>query len=53
MQEVDSTEEYVEKEDFEEGKKDGWKAKFEAFLESKYFVAVALVLVAIIAFCVS
>ncbi|MEK7634849.1 MAG: hypothetical protein AAB446_00210 [Patescibacteria group bacterium] len=43
-------EEYIKSEDFGDLKGESWKAKFEAFLNSRYFVAVALVLIAIIAF---
>jgi hypothetical protein len=43
-------EEYINLEAIKDPEKQGWKAKLEAFLESKYFIVVVLVLIAIIAF---
>lgn len=50
MQEDKNTEEYVISEDFEYVKKGDWKNKFNNFLNSRYFVAVVIVLVVIMAF---
>lgn len=47
MQEDEKIEEYVT--DFD--KKAGWKDKFWNFIGSKYFVPIAIVLIAVIAFC--
>jgi hypothetical protein len=50
MQEVKDTEEYVLEKDLESDNKPNFMAKLEAFLTGKYFVPIAFVLVAIIAF---
>lgn len=50
MQEGKEIEEYVEEEDFNPKESVGWKYKLGKFLESKYFVAVVIMLVAVISF---
>jgi hypothetical protein len=50
MQEEKDIEEYAEIDDFETKSGGAWKTKFEGFLSGKYFVPIAIVLVAIIAF---
>lgn len=50
MQEGKNLEEYVVSEDLEYVEKRGWKTKLNDFLNSRYFVPIVIVLVAIIAF---
>ena len=50
MKEFANTTEYLSEEEFSLEEKPNWKEKLEKFLESRYFVAVCLVLVAIISF---
>lgn len=50
MAEFSNTEEYVEETDFENENKRGWKDKFWDFIGGRYFVPIAIILVAIIAF---
>ncbi|MFH0803980.1 MAG: hypothetical protein V1896_00030 [Candidatus Zambryskibacteria bacterium] len=50
MQEDKETEKYVSLDDLEGEKKGGWRGKLEDFLGGRYFVPIAIVLVAVIAF---
>jgi len=51
MQEDEKIEEYIIPEDPQNAEKTGWKGKLYDFLNSKYFVPITIVLIAIIAFC--
>ena len=50
MQEDEKIEEYVIYDDLKERREGNWKAKLEQFLESRYFIILAIILVAITAF---
>lgn len=50
MTEFSNKEEYIEETDFEYKEGGGWKEKFWDFIGGKYFVPIAIILVAIIAF---
>ena len=50
MQEEELIEEYVDEADFEPQKDEDWQSKLMKFLDSRYFVVVCLVLVAISSF---
>ena len=44
-------EEYIKEDEFSFQPKTDWKEKLEIFLKSRYFVAVILILIAIVSFC--
>ena len=50
MQDGNNTEEYVEKDEFEDGEEGGWKDRFRDFVGGRYFVPIVIILIAIIAF---
>lgn len=50
MTQLLNTEEYIKEEDIEYRENGGWKDKFWDFIGGKYFVPIAIVLVAVIAF---
>ena len=50
MQEDEKIEEYVKEDDFEEKREGNWKEKLFNLIESKYFIPIIIVLIAIISF---
>jgi hypothetical protein len=51
MQEDSKIEEYIILDDAKTEKREGWKDKFWDFIGGRYFVPVAVILIAIVAFC--
>jgi len=51
MQENEKIEKYINENDFEEKEEWNWKEKLNAFLSGRYFIAVAVILLTITAFC--